>query len=428
MISIDLIKNETEKVVKAIEKRGMKIDFNPLFDLDKERREILNKVDALKAKRNAESAKVPMLKKEGKDCTSIFEEMKKLGEEISVLDEKLNLIEEQIFNFLAPIPNLVDEDIIAGGKEANVELRSFGEKTKFDFKPLSHIELCKINDFIDYERGAKIAGNGSWVYKGEGAELEWALLNYFISQHLSDGYQFILPPHMLGYECGFVAGQFPKFDGEVYWLDEKSKTSRFLLPTAETPLANLYRNEIIPQQNLPIKMFAYTPCYRREAGSYRAEERGMIRGHQFNKVEMFQITAPEDSDKAFDELVYKAEKLVKDLGLHFRTTKLAAEDVSATMARTHDIEIWIPSMGIYKEVSSAANARDYQARRGNIKYRNSENKKAEFVHTLNASGLATSRLFPALIEQYQNADGTINVPEVLQPFMRGKKVIGKVKE
>ena len=166
MISIDLIKNETEKVVKAIEKRGMKIDFNPLFDLDKERREILNKVDALKAKRNAESAKVPMLKKEGKDCTSIFEEMKKLGEEISVLDEKLNLIEEQIFNFLAPIPNLVDEDIIAGGKEANVELRSFGEKTKFDFKPLSHIELCKINDFIDYERGAKIAGNGSWVYKG----------------------------------------------------------------------------------------------------------------------------------------------------------------------------------------------------------------------------------------------------------------------
>lgn len=428
MISIDLIKNETEKVVKAIEKRGMKIDFNPLFDLDKERREILNKVDALKAKRNAESAKVPMLKKEGKDCTSIFEEMKKLGEEISVLDEKLNLIEEQIFNFLAPIPNLVDEDIIAGGKEANVELRSFGEKTKFDFKPLSHIELCKINDFIDYERGAKIAGNGSWVYKGEGAELEWALLNYFISQHLSDGYQFILPPHMLGYECGFVAGQFPKFDGEVYWLDEKSKTSRFLLPTAETPLANLYRNEIIPQQNLPIKMFAYTPCYRREAGSYRAEERGMIRGHQFNKVEMFQITAPEDSDKAFDELVYKAEKLVKDLGLHFRTTKLAAEDVSATMARTYDIEIWIPSMGIYKEVSSASNARDYQARRGNIKYRNSENKKAEFVHTLNASGLATSRLFPALIEQYQNADGTINVPEVLQPFMRGKKVIGKVKE
>lgn len=428
MISIDLIKNETEKVVKAIEKRGMKIDFNPLFDLDKERREILNKVDALKAKRNAESAKVPMLKKEGKDCTSIFEEMKKLGEEISVLDEKLNLIEEQIFNFLTPIPNLVDEDIIAGGKEANVELRSFGEKTKFDFKPLSHIELCKINDFIDYERGAKIAGNGSWVYKGEGAELEWALLNYFISQHLSDGYQFILPPHMLGYECGFVAGQFPKFDGEVYWLDEKSKTSRFLLPTAETPLANLYRNEIIPQQNLPIKMFAYTPCYRREAGSYRAEERGMIRGHQFNKVEMFQITAPEDSDKAFDELVYKAEKLVKDLGLHFRTTKLAAEDVSATMARTYDIEIWIPSMGIYKEVSSASNARDYQARRGNIKYRNSENKKAEFVHTLNASGLATSRLFPALIEQYQNADGTINVPEVLQPFMRGKKVIGKVKE
>ena len=351
--------------------------------------------------------------------------MKKLGEEISSLDEEINKVENDIFNFLAPIPNLVDDDVIAGGKESNVELRAFGEKPNFDFEPLSHIELCKINDFIDYERGVKIAGNGSWVYKGEGAELEWALINYFISKHLVDGYQFILPPHMLNYECGYVAGQFPKFDNDVYWLDEKSKTSRFLLPTAETPLANLYKNEIISQENLPIKMFAYTPCYRREAGSYRSEERGMIRGHQFNKVEMFQITTPNGSDEAFNELVNKAERLVKDLGLHFRTTKLAAEDVSATMARTYDIEIWIPSMGIYKEISSASNARDYQARRGNIRYRNIDTNKVEFVHTLNAYGLATSRLFPALSEQCQNQDGTISIPEVLQPFMNGKKVIGK---
>ena len=425
MISIELIKNNTNKVIESLNKRGLNINFNPLLELDKKRRELLNRVDNLKFKRNAESSKVPILKKEGKDCSEIINEMKKLGEEISSLDEEINKVENDIFNFLAPIPNLVDDDVIAGGKESNVELRAFGEKPNFDFEPLSHIELCKINDFIDYERGVKIAGNGSWVYKGEGAELEWALINYFISRHLVDGYQFILPPHMLNYECGYVAGQFPKFDNDVYWLDEKSKTSRFLLPTAETPLANLYKNEIISQENLPIKMFAYTPCYRREAGSYRSEERGMIRGHQFNKVEMFQITTPNDSDEAFNELVNKAERLVKDLGLHFRTTKLAAEDVSATMARTYDIEIWIPSMGIYKEISSASNARDYQARRGNIRYRNIDTNKVEFVHTLNASGLATSRLFPALLEQCQNQDGTISIPEVLQPFMNGKKVIGK---
>ena len=356
MISIDLIKNNPEKVKTAVEKRGLKIDFEPLLQLDKERRDVLAKVDELKAKRNTESAKVPALKKEGKDCSVIFAEMKALGEEISVLDTKVNEIEGKIFDFLAPIPNLVDEDIVPGGKEANQELRRFGEKPNFAFKPRSHIDLCKINGLIDYERGAKIAGNGSWVYTGEGAELEWALLNYFVSEHLADGYQFNLPPHMLGYECGFVAGQFPKFDEEVYWLDQKSKTSRFLLPTAETPLANLYRGEIISEEKLPIKMFGYTPCYRREAGSYRAEERGMIRGHQFNKVEMFQVTTPAQSDEAFEELVRKAENLVKKLGLHFITTKLAAEDVSATMARTFDIEIWIPSMGIYKEVSSASNA------------------------------------------------------------------------
>ncbi|MGN0748252.1 MAG: serine--tRNA ligase [Christensenellales bacterium] len=425
MISIDLIKNDPERVERAIEKRGMKIDFSNLLKMDSERRTILSEVDELKAKRNNESAKVPMLKKEGKDCSAIFAEMKELGEKIEELDGKVAELETKIFEFLAPIPNLVDEDVVAGGKEANVELRSFGKKPEFSFTPRSHIDLCKINGFIDYERGAKIAGNGSWVYTGEGAELEWAILNFFVSEHLADGYKFMLPPHMLGYECGFVAGQFPKFDGEVYWLDEKSKTGRFLLPTAETPLANLYRGEIIPEDQLPIKMFAYTPCYRREAGSYRSEERGMIRGHQFNKVEMFQITSPNGSDEAFNELVGKAENLVKKLGLHFRTSKLAAEDVSATMARTYDVEIWIPSMGIYKEVSSASNARDYQARRGNIRFRNNETKKTEFVHTLNASGLATSRLFPAILEQYQNEDGTITVPEVLRPFMRGKTIIGK---
>ncbi len=427
MISLDLIKNNPEKVVTALKKRAIEFDLSKFYDLDKKRKELLYQADELKKIRNEESSKVPQLKKQGIDCSEIINNMKEIGDKISQLDKEIEIIEKNIFDLISPLPNLVDEDIVAGGKEANTEIRKFGEKPNFNFTPLSHIDLCKINNFIDYERGAKISGNGSWIYTGEGAELEWALLNFFISEHLADGYNFILPPHMLGYECGFVAGQFPKFDDEVYWLDEKSQTSKFLLPTAETPLANIYRNEILSEEILPIKMFAYTPCYRREAGSYRSEERGMIRGHQFNKVEMFQITKPEDSDKAFEELVNKAENLVKKLGLHFRTTKLAAQDVSATMARTYDVEIWIPSMEIYKEISSASNARDYQARRGNIKYRDSKTKKAEYVNTLNASGLATSRLFPALLEQYQNEDGTINVPEVLQPFMRGKTIIGKGK-
>jgi seryl-tRNA synthetase len=247
--------------------------------------------------------------------------------------------------------------------------------------------------------------------------MEWALLNFFISEHLNDGYELVLPPHMLNYECGYVAGQFPKFTDEVYWIQNPTSTDRkFMLPTAETALVNLHRDEVLTPEELPRKYIAYTPCYRREAGSYRSEERGMIRGHQFNKVEMVQYTTPEQSDDAFAELVGKAEKLVQKLGLHYRLSKLAAGDCSFSMARTYDIEVWIPSMEIYKEVSSASNARDYQARRGNVKFRG-EDKKLRFVHTLNASGLATSRVIPAIVEQYQNADGSVTVPAVLRPFM-----------
>ena len=238
----------------------------------------------------------------------------------------------------------------------------------------------------------------------------------------------ILPPHMLNYECGFTAGQFPKFIGDVYTLGEKEETDEhnfkhFLLPTAETALVNLHRDEILNEVELPFKYFAYTPCYRMEAGSYRAEERGMIRGHQFNKVEMFQYTTPDKSAEALEELVGKAESLVQGLGLHYRVSKLAAEDCSASMRETYDIEVWIPSMNDYKEVSSASNAGDYQARRGNIRYKNLETGKNEYIHTLNASGLATSRIFPAIMEQYQQADGSIIVPEVLRPYMNNQEII-----
>ena len=315
----------------------------------------------------------------------------------------------------------------AGGKENNEVVAVYGEKREFDFEPKHHVDLVTDLGLIDYPRGAKLGGSGFWIYTGDGARLEWALLNYFMSQHLADGYEMVLLPHILNYECGFTAGQFPKFAIDVFHLDadvfEKSKDFRFLLPTAETALVNLHRDEILNEEDLPLKYFGYTPCYRREAGSHGANERGMIRGHQFNKVEIFQFTRPDQAEEALDELIGKAEKLVKGLGLHFRTSRLAAEDCSASMRRTFDIEVWIPSMGDYKEVSSASDAGDYQARRGNIRYRSSETGKTEFVHTLNASGLATSRVFPAIVEQMQRSDGSVVIPEVLRPWMGGQEII-----
>ncbi len=322
------------------------------------------------------------------------------------------------------LPNLPDADLLPGGKENNQPLRYVGEKHNFDFEPKHHVDLCEGLGLIDYTRGVKLAGAGNWMYTGLGARLEWALLNYFIDTHTADGYDFILPPHMLEYACGETAGQFPKFADEVFKIaNHPTENGTFyMLPTAEAALASVYRDEILTEKDLPKKFFAYTPCFRREAGSHRADERGMVRGHQFNKVEMFQFTTPEGSDEAFEELVKKAENLVAGLGLHFRTVKLAAGDCSASMARTYDIEILIPSMNGYKEVSSVSNARDYQARRGNIRYRRG-NGKIDFVHTLNGSGLATSRIFPAIVEQNQRADGSVVIPEVLRKYLGGMEMI-----
>ena len=296
----------------------------------------------------------------------------------------------------------------------------------FDFAIKSHVELCESLGLIDYERGVKVAGAGTWFYTGLGAQLEWALLNFFISEHLKDGFQFMLPPHLLNYDSGFTAGQFPKFEEDVFKLDLPDQF-RFLLPTAETALVNYYRNEILDENELPKKFFAYTPCYRKEAGTNRAEERGMIRGYQFNKVEMVEYTKEDDSDRAFEELVGKAQSLMTKLGLHFRISKLAAGDCSHSMARTYDIEVYIPSLDIYKEVSSVSNARSYQARRGMMRYKDSEGK-IHYMHTLNGSGLATSRVFPAMLEQYQNADGSVTIPEVLRPFMGGLEVLKPIKK
>ncbi len=354
-------------------------------------------------------------------CASI-----KIDEENAADLEKLNVLNAEYRTAMLSLPNLPDADLLPGGKENNEPLRYIGEKHSFDFEPKHHVDLCTNLGLIDYERGVKLAGSGNWMYTGMGARLEWALLNYFIDTHTADGYDFILPPHMLEYKCGETAGQFPKFADEVFKIANHptENTVFYMLPTAEAALGSVYRDEILTEADLPKKFFAYTPCFRREAGSARADERGMVRGHQFNKVEMFQFTTAEGSDEAFEELVKKAENLVAGLGLHFRTVKLAAGDCSASMARTYDIEILIPSMNGYKEVSSVSNARDFQARRGNIRYRRADGK-IDFVHTLNGSGLATSRIFPAIVEQNQRADGSIVVPEVLRKYLGGIEVIEK---
>jgi len=426
MLDIRYIKENPQEVIErlAIKGKDAKEDIARILELDAQRRALITETEALKAEQNKTSKMIPMYKKEGKDTSEIFAQMKELSDKAKANDEKIKSVEADLNSVMLGLPNLPDRDLKAGGKENNEAIRYFGEPKSFDFEPKNHVDLCTDLGLIDYERGTKLSGSGFWIYRGMGARLEWALLNYFIDTHLSDGYELILPPHMLEYECGVTAGQFPKFADEVYKIENPTDNRvRYMLPTAEAALASLYRNEILTEADLPKKLVSYTPCFRREAGSYRSDERGMVRGHQFNKVEMFQFTLPEKSDEAFEELVIKAENLVKGLGFHFRTVKLAAEDCSASMARTYDIEINIPSMNGYKEVSSVSNARDYQARRGMMRVRR-EGGKIEYLHTLNGSGLATSRILPALVEQNQNADGSVTVPEVLRKYL-GVDVIKK---
>ena len=427
MLDINRIRENPEAVKAALKKKLWDADFTELLEWDRRKKELIQFVEGNKAEMNKLSASVPQAKKNGEDVSKIFAKVKQIAAENAASEEELKALEDKIFNFLAELPNIPDDDLLGGGKENNKPIRTFGKKPEFNFPLKDHVELATSLGLVDYDRAAKIAGRGAWIYTNLGARLEWALLNYFISEHLKDGYTFILPPHLLNEDSGFGAGQFPKFREDVFWLDGV-EPKRFLLPTAETALVNIHRNEIMDEKDLPKKYFAYTPCYRREAGSYRTEERGMIRGYQFDKVEMVQYTKPEDSDAAFEELVNKAENLVKGLGLHYQVSKLAAGDISHSMARTYDIEVYLPSMGIYKEVSSASNARDYQARRTMCRYRDPETKKTQYVHTLNASGLATSRIFPAILEQFQQEDGSVIIPEVLRPWMGGLDVLKPIKK
>ncbi|MSU60384.1 MAG: serine--tRNA ligase [Candidatus Staskawiczbacteria bacterium] len=412
MLDINKIREHKEEVKKSLLKRLKESDFNldEIIKLDDRRKSLLTKVGVLKAERNKNSKTKP--------TPEVIEQMKKIGEEIKLLDVQITDTQEDLKETLSELPNIVADDVVAGGKENNKVLRQFGKKPNFTFEAKNHVDLATDLGLIDYERGAKMSGSGFWVYRGDGAVLEWALLNYFIDFHRKNRYTFLLAPFLLTEESAYTSGHLPKFRDDLYWTQD----GLCLNATSEMMVGNYHRDEVLHEKELPLKYFSYSACFRREAGSYRAEERGMVRGHQFNKIEMFQFTHPNASWEAFEEILGNAEKLTNGLGLHFQSSLLAAGDASSAMAKTVDIEVWIPSMNIYKEVSSASNGLDYQARRGNIKFRNEKEQKNEFVHMLNASGLATSRLIPAILEQFQQKDGSVKVPKVLQKYT-GFKVI-----
>ncbi|MFG2684395.1 serine--tRNA ligase [Streptomyces sp. NPDC048392] len=420
MLDVTLIRKDPAHVRQALAKRAVHIDTDAFLRLDQALRQARNDVERLRGDRKAISGKIAHLQRAGEAVEDLRAEAKAVAERLTAAERGLTELEQAHRAFLDPLPNLPDDDVPAGGKENNEVIRLAGQPPRFGFQPEDHVDLADNLGLIDDQRGTKLGGSGFWIYRGNGALLEWALLNYFVEAHVRDGYEFLLPPHILTYDAGYTAGQFPKFADEVLTLEQgENGPVQFLLPTAETALVNLHRDETLPEAELPKRYFAYTPCYRKEVGGYRTAERGTLRGHQFNKVELFQFTRPEDSQAAHEELLGRAEQLVNGLGLHYRVTRLAAEDTSAAMAKTFDVEVWLPSLGTYVEVSSVSNARDYQARRGNIRYRPRQGRSA-FVHTLNASGLATSRLLPAILEQYQRPDGTAVVPDALRKWVPGE--------
>ena len=415
MLDVTLIRQQPERVREALRKRAVDADLPAFLALDTRFRDTRTAVERLRGERKRISAEIADRRRAGTTADDLQATASTLADQVTKAEGELAQLAREHQQFLDALPNLPDEDVIAGGKENNEVVRTVGTPT-LDPPPRDHVQLAQDLGLVDYRRGTALAGNGHWIYRGDGAALEWALLNHFLDSHRRAGYEFVLPPHVLTYEAGYTAGQFPKFADEVFVLEEGEggRPERFLLPTAETALVNLHRGETLDEAELPRKYVAYTPCYRKESGSHRTADRGTLRGHQFNKVELFQFARPADSDAAQLELLARAEELVAGLGLHYRVTKLAAGDTSPAQAKTYDVEVWLPSLGAYTEVSSVSNAREYQARRGGIRYRPEGGGKAAYVHTLNASGLATSRLLPAILEQHQRPDGTVAVPEVLR--------------
>ncbi len=423
MIDIRRIIEERDVVERGLLKRMSKesLNLDGIISLYEDKKKFQLDFDTKRAQQNQFNDEMAKVDKEGDEFKKLLLELKEKAKEVKEAEEKLRNVEKELISKMEVLPNVPDEDLLSGEKENNQVIKTVGEKPVFDFPIKDHVELGKSLNMFDFETASKISGNNFCVYRGLGAQLEWALINFFISEHIKSGYEMIIPPNLVVENSAYVAGQLPKFKDDVYWVQD----GLCLIPTSETALANMFKDSVLEEKDLPKKFFAYSPCYRREAGSYRANEKGLIRMHQFDKVEMFQYTADDKSKDAFEELLAKAEDIVSKLGLHYQVDKLAAGDCSAGSARTYDVEVYIPSIDKYYEVSSVSNVTDYQARRGNMKYKPSDGGKLRYMHTLNGSGLATSRLMVALVETYQQEDGSILVPEVLRPFMGGVDKISK---
>ncbi|MGN0782060.1 MAG: serine--tRNA ligase [Christensenellales bacterium] len=420
MLDIRYVVENTESVKRALAGRNGEFPVDKAVDLELRRREIIKEVEALKARRNSESAKVAQLKREKQNADEIIADMQKIGGQIKELDDKLAVVEAELKDAMLSIPNLPHATTPVGKSDAdNVEVRKWGEPTKFGFSPKPHWELGEELGILDWPRAAKITGARFTVYRGAAARLERSVISLMLDLHTSNGYSEILPPYIVNRASMTATGQLPKFEEDAFAL---KNTEYFLVPTAEVPVTNLHRDEILSESDLPIKYCAYTACFRAEAGSAGRDTRGLIRQHQFNKVELVKFTRPSESYDELEKLTNDAEAVLQRLGLPYRVMSLSSGDIGFSSAKTYDLEVWLPSYGRYVEISSCSNFEDFQARRGNIKYRQAATGKPAFVHTLNGSGLAVGRTVAAIMENYQNADGTITVPEALRSYMGCDKI------
>lgn len=425
MLDIKLIRKDVKAVETKLKTKDPEISLTHLIELDTKLRELKTEVDQLKSIRNDLSQKIGEAKRKGEDSTDFMNKVSEMGDDIRKIDQEIQKIEAEYTNEIAGLPNIPMDDIkISPDPKENVLLEAIGTKREFDFPFKNHVELNEKLDLFDFKRGAKISGSGWPVYKNLGAKLEWALIQYMIEVQTKNGFMQWIPPLLVRRDTVFGSGQLPKFENQQFKLKDEDY-ELFLIPTSEVPLCGLHSDEVLTEAELPLKYVAYTPCFRREAGAAGSQERGLIRMHQFNKVELFCFAKPEDSMKVFDMMVKSAEDVLKGLNMHYRNMLLVTGDTSFAAARTIDIEVWLPGQNRYYEVSSVSNCTDYQARRSNIRYKTKDGK-LEFVYTLNGSGLATSRLMVALLENNQNADGTVDIPEVLHKYLGGIKTLSCV--
>ncbi len=421
MLDIKILRTEPDRIVEALKNRNNDLDITPAIELDKQRREILYTVEQMKAKQNEITKKIPAMKKAGESTDAVFAEMKELSNEIKELDSKVTAIDEELRNFMLRIPNIPNSTVPVGLDDSeNIEIRRWGEPKKVDFEQKAHWDIGTELDILDFDRGAKIAGTRFTVYKGMGARLERAVIQYFLNTHSDQsGYTEIFPPYMVNRASMTGTGQLPKFEEDAFKV---TNNGYFLIPTAEVPVTNLHRDEILDGDSLPIKYCAYSACFRAEAGSAGRDTRGLIRQHQFNKVELVKFADPEKSYEELESLTNDAEKLLQGLNIPYRVVTLSTGDLGFSSAKTYDIEVWMPSYNRYVEISSCSNFEDYQARRANIKFRRTPKDKPEFVHTLNGSGLAVGRTVAAILENYQNADGSVTIPDALKCYMGIDKI------